>query len=101
VRGRLRSDGTVLLAIGGTLAGAPNGDKEITAGGSGHNGDNSAESNKNTPLGNGCFQTTIETQRDSAAAGTGFTSSTITASAGDTILYQLTASNTATPRWPT
>ena len=42
-----------------TNGGAPNGVKEITAGGKTHNGDNSAESNQNTPLGNGCFQATI------------------------------------------
>jgi hypothetical protein len=34
--------------------GAPNGAKEITAGGSGHNGDNGAEKNGSTPLGNTC-----------------------------------------------
>jgi hypothetical protein len=34
--------------------GAPNGTKETTAGGSGHNGDNGAEKNDSTPLGNTC-----------------------------------------------
>jgi hypothetical protein len=34
--------------------GAPNGAKETTAGGSGHNGDNGAEKNDSTPLGNTC-----------------------------------------------
>ena len=42
-----------------TNGGSPNGDKEIIAGGDKHNDDNSAEKNKNTPLGNGCFATTI------------------------------------------
>jgi uncharacterized repeat protein (TIGR01451 family) len=41
--------------------GAPNNGNEITAGGGGHNGDNSAEGNKDTPLGNGCFTTTLTT----------------------------------------
>lgn len=35
----------------------PNGVKEITAGGTGHNGDNSIQSNGSTPQGNGCFKT--------------------------------------------
>lgn len=39
--------------------GAPNGTKETTAGGSGHNGDNGVEKNSATPLGNGCFMTKI------------------------------------------
>ena len=39
--------------------GAPNGASEITAGGSGHNGDNSAQKNSSTPLGNGCFTSTF------------------------------------------
>jgi hypothetical protein len=39
---------------------APNGEKEVTAGGDGHNGDNSAQTNKDTPLGNGCFTATFQ-----------------------------------------
>jgi hypothetical protein len=46
----------VHLSVNG---GTPHDASEITAGGSKHNDDNSAEKNKNTPLGNGCFQTTI------------------------------------------
>jgi hypothetical protein len=34
---------------------APNGAKEIIAGGTNHNGDNSIQSNGSTPQGNGCF----------------------------------------------
>ena len=36
--------------------GKPKDNKAITAGGTGHNRDNSAEENDNTPLGNGCFR---------------------------------------------
>jgi hypothetical protein len=45
---------------GKTSGTEPNGVKEVTAGGAGHNGDNSLESNQNTPLGNGCFSTTFK-----------------------------------------
>lgn len=42
-----------------TDGGAPNKDSEIVAGGSGHNGDNSAQGNSGSPLGNGCFTYTV------------------------------------------
>ena len=85
--------------------GAPHNVKEITAGGKTHNGDNSAESNKNTPLGNGCFQATlspgatptpgltlVKTER---IAGTGtFVTGPVTAAVGQTIEYQMVVTNT-------
>jgi hypothetical protein len=40
--------------------GIPNGVKEITAGGGGHNGDNGAEKNSGTPLGNACAPILIQ-----------------------------------------
>jgi uncharacterized repeat protein (TIGR01451 family) len=43
----------------GTGVGVPNKAGEVTAGGSGHNGDNSVEKNQNTPLGNACVAATI------------------------------------------
>jgi len=46
------SDSTTVT--NGFAGGVPKGTGEITAGGSGHNGDNGAEDNKNTPLGNTC-----------------------------------------------
>jgi hypothetical protein len=43
-------------------AGTANGNVgQIIAGGAGHNGDNSIETNGTTPLGNGCFSSTIPT----------------------------------------
>lgn len=42
-----------------TFPRVPNPD-HLVAGGDHHNGDNSIESNKNTPLGNGCFTTTFQ-----------------------------------------
>jgi uncharacterized repeat protein (TIGR01451 family) len=44
----------------GSGVGTPNGAKEVTAGGDGHNGDNSVESNKNTPGGNACVTATFQ-----------------------------------------
>jgi uncharacterized repeat protein (TIGR01451 family) len=38
----------------GSGVGTPNGAQEVTAGGDKHNGDNSVEKNKDTPLGNAC-----------------------------------------------
>jgi len=88
-----------------TNGGAPNGDKELTAGGNGHNGDNSAEKNKNTPLGNGCFQTTIspggnavpglavlKTERIGSTGA--YVAGPLTAQVGDTIEYQIVVTNT-------
>jgi hypothetical protein len=49
--------------------GAPNDAKETTAGGANHNGDNGAEKNANTPLGNGCFGTTFPALTTQASAG--------------------------------
>jgi hypothetical protein len=46
----------IMYDVHGKQAGtAPNSAKEITAGGNGHNSDNSIETNGDTPLGNGCF----------------------------------------------
>src|ERR1044072_6851888 len=42
----------------------PSGSKESTAGGTGHNGDNSFEANDGTPLGNGCFTSTFIPEAD-------------------------------------
>src|SRR5262249_4849308 len=39
--------------------GAPNSTDEITAGGAHHNGDNALEKNKDTPLGQGCFNSSV------------------------------------------
>src|ERR1051326_1659523 len=78
-----------------TNGGAPNDAKEITAGGRNHNGDNSAESNKNTPLGNGCFAAVInappavpglsivKTERIGTSGA--FVRGPLTANVGDTI----------------
>jgi hypothetical protein len=50
----------IMYDVHGKSAGsAPNGAKEITAGGSSRNGDNSIETNGDTPLGNGCFSSTF------------------------------------------
>ncbi|HUP82590.1 MAG TPA: SpaA isopeptide-forming pilin-related protein, partial [Candidatus Limnocylindria bacterium] len=45
--------------------GAPNGAKEVTGGGSGHNGDNGAEKNGSTPLGNTCAPIPVPTPSSS------------------------------------
>jgi hypothetical protein len=91
-------------------AGAPNNDKEIAAGGKQHNGDNSAESNKNTPLGNGCFATTIpggptgggpanpalsivKYQRNGVTGGP-FVHSTVGIPVGQLVQYQIVVTNT-------
>ena len=48
----------IMYDVHGKAAGSPpNGAKEITAGGSNRNSDNSIQSNGDTPLGNGCFTT--------------------------------------------
>ena len=87
-------------------SGQPNNDKEITAGGKNHNGDNSAESNKNTPLGNGCFAATITSSPPAAhpglsvvkyerlAGASNFVTGPITAQVGQTVEYQIVVVNT-------
>src|SRR5436305_14124797 len=58
--------------VHGRQAGSPpNNVKEITAGGNGRNGDNSFEANNGTPLGNGCFTTTIARPAPAAPAAGG------------------------------
>jgi hypothetical protein len=86
--------------------GQPNNVKEITAGGKSHNGDNSAESNKNTPLGNGCFAATINPSPPAAhpglsivkyerpAGSSNFVKGPITAQVGQTVEYQIVVVNT-------
>jgi hypothetical protein len=44
-------------------------DGDLVAGGSNHNGDNSVQSNKNTPLGNGCFAFQVPTLTTQASQG--------------------------------
>jgi uncharacterized repeat protein (TIGR01451 family) len=89
--------------------GAPNNVKEITAGGKQHNGDNSAEDNKNTPLGNGCFATTIGggpppgvpaapalalVKLERIGSSGDFVKGPLTAQVGQTVQYQLVVTNT-------
>ena len=65
----------IMYDVHGKAAGSPpNSAKEVTAGGSNRNGDNSIETNGDTPLGNGCFATTFPslttTATTPATAGT-------------------------------
>jgi uncharacterized repeat protein (TIGR01451 family) len=64
------------------------GDKEVTAGGDDHNGDNSVEKNSQTPAGNVCAPVTIAP--DVKIVKTGPTTGTV----GVAFNYTLTASNT-------
>jgi len=92
-----------------TNSGQPNNAKEITAGGKNHNGDNSAESNKNTPLGNGCFSTTLTptppnppaahpglsiVKYERLAGSSNFVKGPIAAQVGQTVEYQIVVVNT-------
>jgi hypothetical protein len=94
-----------------TNGGVPNNVKEITAGGKTHNGDNSAEDNKNTPLGNGCFAVTIPSgptggggppspalsivkyERNGNTGGP-FVHSTVGVLVGQLVQYQIVVTNT-------
>jgi uncharacterized repeat protein (TIGR01451 family) len=50
----------LLYDVHGTTGGAPSKASEVTAGGSSHNGDNGAEKNGATPLGNTCVPKVLE-----------------------------------------
>jgi uncharacterized repeat protein (TIGR01451 family) len=76
---------------------APNGAKEITAGGNGHNGDNSLESNGNTPQGNGCFTTTFTSPNPAIAIDK---TGPATANAGDKVTYTLTVTDPGNTSFP-
>ncbi len=69
---------------------APNGAKEITAGGKDLNGDNSYQDNANTPQGNGCFKTTFNTP----ALDVVKTAAEPAVHVGDLIHYTITVTNT-------
>jgi uncharacterized repeat protein (TIGR01451 family) len=69
---------------------APNGAGEIIAGGAGHNGDNSLQSNGNTPLGNGCFATTFHTPAIKVVK----TAAESAVHVGDVIHYTIQVTNT-------
>jgi uncharacterized repeat protein (TIGR01451 family) len=76
----------------------PNGAKEIIAGGTGHNGDNSIESNGDTPQGNGCFATTFGTPhltilKQVSKDGGATWSKSVTVDPGATVEYQFTVTN--------
>ena len=95
-------------------AGTPNGDPgQIQAGGNGHNGDNSIETNGDTPLGNGCFTTSFspppapappppapapgirvvkEQRLDDTTAG--YTTAILTGKVGEKVDYEMLVTNT-------
>jgi hypothetical protein len=77
---------------------APNGAKEITAGGDNHNGDNSLQSNGTTPQGNGCFATVFGTPhlsivKDVSADGGQTWQDQVTVPAGTQVQYRFTVTN--------
>ena len=83
---------------GKTSGTAPNGIKEVTAGGNNHNGDNSLESNGGTPQGNGCFSTTFATPHLSIVKqvskdGGATWAKSVTVLAGDSVQYRFTITN--------
>ena len=83
---------------GKTSGTAPNGIKEVTAGGNNHNGDNSLQSNGNTPLGNGCFSASFATPhltllKEVSADGGATWSKSVTVAAGATVIYRFTVTN--------
>jgi hypothetical protein len=89
----------VMYDVHGKASGTePNGEKEVTAGGDGHNGDNSIESNNNTPLGNGCFSSTFGSPHLTLAktvSGDGGATyvESVTVRPGDTVKYHFTVTN--------
>ena len=76
----------------------PNGEKEITAGGSGLNGDNSVQSNGSTPLGNGCFTKQFGTPhltltKEVSSDGGQTWHKSVSVHAGAAVQYRFTAKN--------
>jgi hypothetical protein len=87
--------------------GAPNGVKEITAGGNNHNGDNSAEKNGSTPAGNTCAAITVAPPPTKTGTGPGRNpaihiekTGPASAQAGSTVAYLLLVTNPGNQSFP-